>query len=275
MQAKQESASVMPVVNKKITPKRKIPYYVWSILFLLGTLGIIEWLVRIEVISKIIMPAPTAVAVGLVTVVTTPNFMTHLGVTLYEVFAGFLIGVIGGMVLGVFLGLIPAMNKILYPYIVFFQGLPKIVLAPVFVTWFGFDTLSKIVMAITVSFFPVFINTILGITNIEKQPLSLMASYNATPRQVFFKLRLPTALPTIFAGIKTSLTFALIGAIIGEFVGAKYGLGYLIQQYNFLLKTDLAFALILITGIVGVVLYIGIDWISRKVVHWKDHDILL
>jgi NitT/TauT family transport system permease protein len=147
--------------------------------------------------------------------------------------------------------------------------MPKVVLAPIFITWFGFGIESKIVMAIAISFFPVVINTVVGLESVEENAALLMRSLAASRSQVFWKLAWPTALPSIFAGLKTSLTLALIGALVAEFVTAKDGLGTLITTFSFELKVYLVFAVIIVVSLLGLVMYGLMEYLERKIVFWR------
>jgi NitT/TauT family transport system permease protein len=234
-----------------------------------------EALVQSGAVSEIIVAPPSATVSALGDVISAPGFAYDFWITAYEAIFGAAIGLLAGLLLGVASGVSKLLNRTLYPFVVFFQGLPKPVLAPLFVTWFGFGPSSKVVLVAVITFFPIFVNTLLGLNSYDASALNLMRSYGASGRQVFFKLQFPSALPSIFAGAKTSLSFALVGAIVAEFLGARDGLGYLILQNTFLLKTDRVFALIMILGVLGVVIYLGVEWLYRKIVFWQDHDLLL
>jgi NitT/TauT family transport system permease protein len=243
-----------------------------SVLLLLASLAGWELLSATGFFNRVIIPAPSAIARDFVVLVSSSFFPAHLGATMVELTAGFLIGAGAALAAGIALATLPVTKRILYPYVVAFQNLPKIVLAPIFVTWFGFGLESKIAMAVAICFFPTFINTMVGLESVDDDARKLMRSLQATRWQTFRKLAFPHALPLIFAGLKTSLTFAIIGAIVGEFVGARLGLGYLITAYNFQLKTTFVFALIIIVSVVGLLLYLGLSWLDRKIVFWGEGD---
>ncbi len=225
-----------------------------------------------ECFHPLILPAPSLVLVATWKLLTTSFFYLHFGVTLYETIVGFLLGALLAILLGILVSANLTLYKILNPFIVVFQAVPKIALAPIFVTWFGFGSTAKAVMALTLCFFPTFINSIVGFKSVDEESRLLFQSMVAKKRDVFFKLSLPTALPNIFAGLKSSLTFALIGAIVGEFVGANQGLGLLLDTYNFQLEIPTVYALIVILSIIGLLLYSLIEWLDRKLIFWGDHD---
>ncbi len=246
--------------------------YRWSAGFLIATLAVWEALSRLEVVHEIILPAPSQILEGTWTVVTLENFHRELGTTLLEVFVGFLLAVVLGVGIGIATGTFELFRKSIYPYIVAFQVIPKVVFAPIFLAWFGFGIESKIVMAAVIAFFPCLINTAVGLRATSEDEVLLMRSYVATRGQIFLKLTLPKALPLIFAGIKTAFTFALIGAIVAEFVGTYHGLGLLIQTFTFALQMPLVFAVILIISVTGIVLYGALEYLDRKIVFWRRQE---
>jgi len=228
-----------------------------------------EFVSRAELVAPIILPPPTRVWDGLVILFTAPWFPQHVWLTTAETLIGFAIGGVGAIVLGIAMVNMPLFKEVIYPYVVAFQVMPKVVLAPIFITWFGLGIESKIVMAIAISFFPVVINTVVGLESVEENAMLLMRSLVASRRQIFWKLAWPTALPSIFAGLKTSLTLALIGALVAEFVTSKDGLGTLIITFSFELKIYLVFAVIVVVSVLGLALYGIMEYLDRKVVFWR------
>jgi len=256
-------------VRKEKDPER----WKWraiSIVVVLTFLAIWELLPRLGLVAPIILPPASAVWAGLLELVVQETFMGHLRVTLVEMVVGFVIGTIVGFSIGVGLGVWESVKKSVYPLVVAFQSLPKIVLAPLLITWFGYGIESKIAMAVVIAFFPVLINTMVGLETVPDEARQLMRSMRASRSQVFRKLSLPHAAPFIMAGIKTGLTFAVIGAIVGEFVGSSEGLGYLLHAYSFQLRIDKVFAVIVILSAIGAILYFAIDWLERRLVYWRN-----
>jgi len=232
-------------------------------------LGVWIWAVESGAVHRVILPPPGDVAIALFATFGEGFFYHHLWVTLQEVLVGFFIGVLLGFSLGAILGTWALAREIAMPYIVAFQGLPKIVLAPVFITAFGFGMTSKIAMAIAISFFPLLINTMSGLMTVDPESIQLMRSLTASKRDIFFKLSVMHAMPSIFAGVKTSLTLALVGAIVGEFVGARSGLGFLLNSYSYQLQVDRVWAITIVLATIGIILYIGIEYAEKKVVFWS------
>lgn len=229
-----------------------------------------EGLVRAGLVDDLILPPPTAIGQRFVELFSSGIVWQHLEATVLETLAGFGLGVGAAFVLGLAAGMWPAFGQVVSPYVVTFQVTPRVALAPIFLTWFGFGLTSKIVMAATICFFPVFINTLVGLSSVDAESRELFRSLRASKRQELLQLSLPTALPVVFAGLKTAMTLALIGAIVAEFVGASEGLGFLIDRFNFRLATDSAFAVVLLLAIIGLALYGVMEWLDRRIVFWQD-----
>ena len=229
-----------------------------------------EAIVRGFGISKIVLPAPSAIAVAFTDGLLSGDFGWHLAVTMYEILAGFAVGALSGLLLGFVIALVPLAQRILYPYVVAFQTVPKVAIAPIIVIWFGYGVSSKIVITATIAFFPLLANTIMGLRAAPHDQIEMLLSYTASPWQVFTMVRLKQALPYIFVGLDVAIVLSVIGAIVGEFVGAKAGLGYLILQKNFNLDMAGTFAILIILSVIGVGLHALIGGVQRRVVFWMD-----
>jgi NitT/TauT family transport system permease protein len=245
-------------------------YRLGSVLVAVLIFGLWELLPRLGLVPEIILPPISATIYALYTLVITDFFMGHFLVTLNEIFWGFVIGTLIGLAVGISLGLWGGAKRVFYPFVVAFQAVPKIVLAPLLISWFGYGQTSKIAMAVVISFFPVLINTMVGLESVPQDMVRLMRSLRASRRQIFTKVELPSAAPLMFAGVKTALTFALIGAIVGEFVGAARGLGFLLYTYNFQLRIDRVFAVIIILSTIGGVLYFLVEWLDKRLIYWRQ-----
>lgn len=237
---------------------------------LLGLFLLAAWdlSVRTGMVDKIILPHPQDVTVSLIEQVQTSSFWNHFRVTTIETLASFVIGSAVGFALGAMLGSSGWLRAVTFPYVVAFQGLPKVVLAPVFITALGFGMGSKIAMGVVLAFFPVLLNTMVGILSVDRDQARVMQLYRANAWQRFTKLTLPSAAPMISAGFKASLTFSLIGAIVGEFVGASEGLGYLLNSYAYRLQVPEVWAVMVVLAVMGVVLYALIELVDRKLIFW-------
>ena len=251
---------------------RQWRYPVGTVLIGFAIIGIWEFLPTVGLVSDIILPPFTDVAVALWTLVTSDFFLRHFTVTLTEIGIGFLLGTAIGLLLGIALAVWRPVKRLTYSYVIGFQAIPKIVFAPLFIAWFGFGQTSKVVMAIVISFFPVLINTMVGLESVPEDARRLMRSLRATPLQMFWKVSFLHALPVIFAGVKAALTFAVIGAIVAEFIGASEGLGYLLEVYNYQLRIDRVFAVIVVLATIGAVGYFALEWIDRKLIFWREDE---
>jgi NitT/TauT family transport system permease protein len=177
---------------------------------------------------------------------------------------------VAGLLLGAAIGQVRLLEKIFYPYVVAFQTVPKVAIAPIIIIWLGFGTFSKVVVTATIAFFPVLANTIVGLRAAPADQIELLVSLTARPMQVFWKVRVPQALPYIFVGLDVAIVLAVIGAIVGEFVGAQAGLGYMILQRNLSMDLPGVFAILVILSLIGVGLHLIVQYIRRKVVFWTD-----
>lgn len=241
-------------------------------LLFVATIAAWEAVVRIFQIPVFILPSPTQVGMALYRGLASGVYLDHLKYTLLETLLGFIVG----SALGFFLGTAVAMNRYVefffYPYIVMFQSLPKVALAPLIVVWFGLGLTSKVINAALVAFFPLLVNTMVGLKSADEDRVSLMRSLAASNQQIFWMLRLPNALPFVMAGLDVAMIFALIGAIVAEFVGAQRGLGMLIQSMNFNMDVSGQFSILIILSLVGLILNRIIMLIRRRVMFWDPSE---
>ena len=246
----------------------RIATYAWPAATLAAFIALWEIASQTGFVNPIIVPAASEVFVALIELSQEEFFWSATEVTVKETLIGFFIGVVGAWVLGTLIGVFRVFRLAFYPLIVAFQITPRIALAPLFLTWFGFGITSKIVMAATICFFPVLINVIVGLDTVDKDARTLMRSFGASRWEEYRKLTLPSSLPIVFAGIKTAMTLALIGAIVAEFVGASEGMGVLIKTLNFQLQVAEGFAVILALSLIGLVLYGITELIESRLVFW-------
>lgn len=225
------------------------------------------------VLSPVLLPPPTRIASATVEVLASSYFPRNFARTAYETVVGFGLAVSGGLVLGTLVAVVPWLRLILYPYIITFQAMPKIVFIPIFLVLFGFGAESKIVTAVAIAFFPIFMNTVVGLNFVEEDSLRLMQSLQASRWQVFAKLRVPSSLPLVFAGVKTSVTLAMTGAIAAEFLaGTDLGLGRLVSVFSFQLQMDAVFVLVLLVALIAYLLFTAIEKIGQRVVFWGEEE---
>lgn len=239
-------------------------------LVLVAAVAVWELSVRTGLVNPVTVPSASDTFTALLALFGQAYFWEATGVTLQETLYGFVVGTSAGLIIGALTGTFRLFRTALWPFVVAFQNTPRVALAPIFLTWFGFGMTSKVVMAAVICFFPVVINTVAGLASVDDNARLLFRTYGASTQQTFFRLTLPTAAPITFAGIKTALTLALLGAIVGEFVGASEGLGVLINEFNFQLEVAQAFAVVLYLAVVGLVLYGLIELVERKLITWSN-----
>jgi NitT/TauT family transport system permease protein len=231
--------------------------------------GVWQWVSKSGLVNEIILPAPTDIASELVDLVQQSSFWHATWVTALEAVIGFVAGVLTAWVLGTLIAMFRIFSLAFYPLIIAFQISPRIALAPVFLTWFGFGMSSKIVMAATICFFPVLVNVVLGLEGASADSRALMRSFGASKWETYRKLLLPTSLPATFASLKVAIALAMIGAVVAEFVGASEGLGVLIRQLSFQLEIAASFAVLIVLSLLGLVFYGATSLLEAKVVYWR------
>jgi NitT/TauT family transport system permease protein len=231
-------------------------------------IGAWEFSVRYFNVPSYLIPTPSSVANAFWRGIASNLYLTHLRITLTEIVLGFAFGAGVGFILGAVIALNRTLAYFIQPYVLVFQTIPKVALAPLIVLWFGLGVQSKVVAAATICFFPVMVNTIAGLNAADPERIALLRSMAASRLQIFWMLRLPTAGPYIFAGLEIAVTFALIGAIVTEFLGAEAGLGMLLQSMNFTMDVAGSFAILVLLSIVGVALTSAVTYLRRKVMFW-------
>lgn len=217
-------------------------------------------------VPSYLVPAPSVIIVSLVT--KAELFATHSLVTFSETLLGFFIGVVVGVLLAAVIVIFPAFTDVIMPLLLVAQIVPKVAIAPILLIWFGYGLAPKILIAFLVTFFPIVVDTATGLDSVEREMLDLARSLKASRWQIFYKFRIPTALPYLFSGMKVSVTLAIIGAIIAEFVGGSKGLGYLIIIANQEMSTDIAFAALVILSVGGIALYALVELAERILIPW-------
>lgn len=236
-------------------------------------MGAWEYVSRSGGVNPIVVPAPSSIAEAIWFVIT--NLFSNLAywqdtwITLYEIVFGFLLGSGTAIVIGSLVAEFATARRIVIPYTIALNSTPKIAIAPLFVIWFGFGAMPKILIAAVICFFPVFVNTVTGLQSTEEEELELMASIRASRWQTFLRLKLPRSAPFVFASLRTAMAFAAIGAVIGEFAGAQDGLGFQIEFAAARLETARLFAFLFVVSLLAYMLYSLIAYTERKVIFWS------
>jgi NitT/TauT family transport system permease protein len=222
-----------------------------------------EAAVRLLEVPTFLLPPPSVIAQAMY--LNAAQLAQESVATTVEIGLGFGLSVAVGIPLALAIFLWPPFARTIYPLLVSSQAVPKVAVAPLFIVWFGLGLLPKVLIAFLIAFFPVVINTAMGLAAIEQEKIYLARSMGLGAFATFFKIRLPNALPSIFAGLKISITLAVVGAVVGEFVGGQGGLGYLLLIANGSMDTALLFAGLVALTILGVVFFAAIGLVERLV----------
>lgn len=241
-------------------------------LLLVGLLAVWEIAVRSFGIKQFILPRPLAIAETWVTYL--PELYAAARYTFLEILAGLVIGATAGIVIGIVTARYRFMQDSLMPFAVAASSVPILAFAPLFNNWFGLDQqLSKAMVAAVLCFFPVMINTVRGLTNVDARALELLRSYAASEAAVFRKLRVPNSLPFVFTALRLAVTLATIGAVVGEYFAApRSSLGQYIATYSAFLNFERSWAAIVFACIIGIGLYLIVAIAERVVMPWYDRQ---
>jgi NitT/TauT family transport system permease protein len=229
---------------------------------------VLAWwgLTSARLIAPYLVPSPGSTVGSVVS--QRGYFWQNTWITTYETLLGFIVAIAVGIAAAVVMVYSSAVEKTMYPLLLFAQVIPKIAIAPLFVVWLGFGLTPKIVVAVLMAFFPVVISMVTGLKSIDPEMLQLSSTMGAAAGQTFWKIRLPASLPYLFSGLKVAATMAVTGAVVGEFVGANAGLGYVILQANGNLDTPVLFAGLLIMSLLGVLLFAVVELVEHLVLPW-------
>ena len=238
--------------------------------------GALELLTATGAIHSILVPRPSEIVVALwhdfIEIFTGGEMLGHFNTTLIEVVVGFVASVVLGVGIGALLSEFQLVRRALYPYILGANAVPRIAFAPLFIIWFGFDLTPKIAMVITISTFPILVNTMAGLSATDRDTLKLMRSLGTTRWQLFRKVRMPIALPYLFAGLETAIIFASVGAIVAEFTGGSRGLGFVTLAAQELFRLPEAFSAIILIAVQAIILHRLIVIAGRKVIFWQADE---
>jgi NitT/TauT family transport system permease protein len=212
------------------------------------------------------LPTPTEIASTFIN--QLPKLLHHGWITTYEMLGGYALAVSIAIPLAIAITSSKRFNDLVMPTMLFFQIVPKVAIAPLFLVWFGIGVTPKILVAFLISFFPIVIDAAVGLRSMSPEMGDLARSMGATRWQVFTRFRLPTSLPYLFSGLKVASTLAIAGTVVGEFVGADKGLGYLLLTTNSNMETSLMFATIVALTIIGLVFYYLVETLEGLLIPW-------
>ncbi|MEA3325906.1 MAG: ABC transporter permease [Chloroflexota bacterium] len=255
------------VSNRRNQPLKRVLWLVIS----LGA-GLIIW----HLVSKLlglpafILPGPGLVWRRFQQSLADGQLVQHTIATLLEVLAGLMLGGLAATVLGYFLSKFPTLEKLTSPYLVASQSIPIVAIAPLLVIWFGAGISSKILICSLIVFFPILINTVVGLREVPQDLRDLMESLGANPLQTFWKLEVPAALPIFLGGVRVGATLSVIGAVVGELVGADRGLGFLINVGRGQYDTALVFVSVITLVAMAMSLYALVLLLETHFLSWQS-----
>lgn len=259
-----------PSLGQRIARSRWLS--LWTTPLLLVTVLVIwETYVNVTGISRFVLPAPTQIGSVFVEQVTDPFvWRVHVWTTFYEVMFGLGLAIVLGVGLGFAIGKSPVVDRILRPFIVATQVVPKVALVPLFILWFGFGPASKVVISALLAFFPLLINTAFGVRSVPSSMHDLMETLGASRWARFWKVEFPHTLAYILAGMELAVVQATIGAIVGEYLGGDRGLGRYAVNLQNQLQVDRLFGAILLMTIFGFLLYSVVMGTRRLLIPWHE-----
>jgi NitT/TauT family transport system permease protein len=243
--------------------------FFWQIVVGGGALGLWQSLVSLKLLDPFFVSRPSDIVRRVVLWVASGSLWPHLTATLEESVLGLLIGSGFGVSLGFLLARSPILARVLDPYIKMLNAVPRVVLAPLFLLWFGLGIWSKVALAVTLVFFVMFFNTYQGVRDANRVLIDNVRMLGASERQLVRHVLVPSALTWIFSSLQTSLGFAMVGAVVGEYLGATRGLGYVISQAEGTFDTTGVFAGMTVLGAVVVIVSAGVSRLERWLLRWK------
>lgn len=252
-------------------PRRRLRRNGLTLLPLTLALGVFLWYLIVWVgdLRPFLLPTPDLVWARFLQALADGSLYRHTLVTLGEVLAGLVIGALVASVLGYLLAKSRPLERVLSPYIVASQSVPTVAIAPLLVIWFGPGLASKVLICALIVFFPILINTIVGIRSVPEDLRDLMRSLQATRWQNFTLLEIPAAMPVLLGGLRIGATLSVIGAVVGEFVGGDRGLGFLINDARFRYDTALVFVAVFTLVAIALVLYGLVVLLEARYLSWQ------
>ena len=246
--------------------KKLVPFFLSALAFLLGW----DLLTRYSGLPNFILPSPFSVWTRFLKAVDDGSLLYHTGITLVEIVLGLIAGVMFATVVGYMLAKSRSLEKVLSPYLVASQAIPVIAIAPLLVIWLGDGILSKVVICALIVFFPVLVNTIVGVRAVPTAFYDLMNSLHASRTQILLKVEVPASLPVFLGGLRIGATLSVIGAIVGELVDAESGLGFLLQLGDFQYDTPMVFVAVFTLIALALTLYGIVRSLENKFLKWQN-----
>jgi NitT/TauT family transport system permease protein len=253
----------------RILSKNNNRAWLGTISLLLGLLGW-DLITRYSGIPNFILPSPFSVWIRLLKALSDGSLVYHTGITLSEIILGLLVGTMFATIVGYGLAKSRSLERVLSPYLVASQAIPIVAIAPLLVIWLGDGILSKVVICALIVFFPVLVNTIVGVRAVPTALYDLMNSLHASRSQILWKVEVPASLPVFFGGLRVGATLSVIGAIVGELVDAERGLGFLLQLGDFQYDTPMVFVAVFMLITLALMLYGIVTLLEKRFLKWQE-----
>jgi len=258
-------------MNKKLRTMKSIGTKVFPFVVFLA---LWQAVVTVFDIKVFILPSPVETFSHLVVPELAAKYQwpVHIQATFIEIALSFVLTAAAGILIAILITWSAFLKTLITPIIVFFNSLPKIALAPLFLIWFGYGLLPNTLIAVLVAFFPVVINTATGLEAVDEDLLDLVRYLHASKVQLFMKIRIPNSLPYIFSGFKISATLCVVGSIVGEFIASDKGLGYLLKDAQAFIDTPTMFACLILISVLGLLFFALISFLERLIMPWKPAE---
>jgi NitT/TauT family transport system permease protein len=262
------------MINRLISQKnlkRTLRQYQGLTLIVSAGLALVVWqsIVVVGNLPAFILPSPWLVAERGTVALRDGSLLRHMSVTMCEVLSGLFAGSLLATILGYFLARSRLLERLLAPYLVASQAIPIVAIAPLLVIWFGPGMFSKVLICALIVFFPVLVNTVVGLRAVPENLRDLMRSLHASRTQTLRYLEIPAAMPVFLGGLRIGATLSVIGAVVGEFVGSDRGLGFLINVGRGQYDTALVFVAVFSLVFMALVLYGGVVLVERRALAWQ------
>ncbi|MGM8211208.1 ABC transporter permease [Virgibacillus sp. W0430] len=256
------------ITNRVAFLEKKIPIYA-SFIGIVGVLLIWELITRLNIVSPLFLPAPSAIVLTGWDMIIGGEIYTNLTASLYRIVVGYAIGASFGIVIGLILGFSKWADAIGTPIVYAIYPIPKIALLPLFILWLGIGELSKVTIIALGVFFPVVINTFSGVKNVDQMLVKAAVTFGSSPFNVIRKVILPGSLPMIFAGLKLAAGTSLLLLVSAEMIAAESGIGSMVLHYGNLMITTKLMVGVLVLSLLGLTFNRGLQWLEHKLLPWK------
>jgi NitT/TauT family transport system permease protein len=260
------SRSMKEMKKRSLVDKLRFKDSFYPVVSVMGFVLIWYGIIFFLSVPKFLLPDPYAIFHAMI---SEPSLLfSHLLVTVKETVLGFILALVVAVPISVAVVWWKPFERTVMPLMVFMQTVPKVSIAPLFIIWFGFGYIPKVLVSFLLAYFPIVIEMITGMRDVPFEMLDLSKSMSASPIQTFIKFRIPNSLPYLFNGLKLGILLSLTGAITGEFMGSTQGLGYLIMYANVRFNTTLLFAVLVCLLLLGKLMYSLVEWIERHAISW-------